>query len=96
MCIVYSGVLNCSYPYKYNLSSRVSHGELQKWSLLTGGLCLERQKLPFKFSRDELRLVFIDRKPLLAGVLMYRFDCITFRSPLLLEIWSRLFKSIRT
>ena len=53
----------------------VSHGELQNWPLLTGGLCSERQKLPFRFSQDELRLAFIDRKPLLAGVLMHRFDC---------------------
>ena len=30
----------------------------------------------FRFSRDELRLAFVDRKPLLAGVLMHRFDCI--------------------
>ena len=30
----------------------------------------------FQFSRDELRLAFVDRKPLLAGVLKHRFDCI--------------------
>ena len=50
---------------------------ITKWPLLTGGLCSERQKLPTRFSRDELRLAFVDRKPLLAGVLMHRFDCIT-------------------
>ena len=27
------------------------------------------------FSRDELRLAFVDRRPVLAGVLMHRFDC---------------------
>ena len=31
------------------LSTKVSHGELQKWPLLTGGLCSERQKLLFHF-----------------------------------------------
>ena len=29
----------------------------------------------FRFSLDELRLVFVDRKPLYAGVVMHRFDC---------------------
>ena len=33
-------------------------------------------KLPIRFSRDELRLAIVDRKPLLAGVLMYRFHSI--------------------
>ena len=59
-----------------NLSTKVSHGELQKWPLLAGGLCSERLKLPIRFSGDTLRLAFVDRKPLLAGVLMYSFDCI--------------------
>jgi len=58
-----------------NLSTRISHGELQKWPLLTGGLYSEHQKLHIRFSRDKLRLAFIDRKQLLAGVLMHRFDC---------------------
>ena len=47
------------------------------------------------FSRDKLRLAFIDRKPLLAGVLMHRFDyihqsvlSITVTVPLLLQIKS--------
>ena len=57
-----------------NLSTRVSLGELQKWPLLTGGLCSERQKLPIRFSRDKLGMAFVDRKPLLAGVLVHRFD----------------------
>ena len=52
-----------------NLST-VSHGELQKWQLLIGGLCSECQ--------NKLRLVFVDRKPLLTGVLMHRFDCIVY------------------
>jgi len=43
---------------------------------MTGGLYSEHQKLPIRFSRDELRPAFVDRKPLLAGVLMHRFDCI--------------------
>ena len=42
-----------------NLSTRVSHGELQKWLLLTGGLCSERQKLPIRFVRDKFRVAFI-------------------------------------
>ena len=29
-----------------NLSTTVSHWELQNWPMLTGGLCSERQKLP--------------------------------------------------
>ena len=29
----------------------------------------------FRCSRNELRLAFVDRKPLHAGVLMHRFDC---------------------
>ena len=29
----------------------------------------------FRCSRDELRLAFVDRKPLHAGVLMHRVDC---------------------
>jgi len=45
-------------------------------SQLTGGLCSERLKLPIRVSRDKLRLAFVDLKPLLAGVLMHRFDCI--------------------
>ena len=49
----------------------VSHRELQKWPLLTGGLCSERQKLYIRFSRDELRLAFVDRKPLLAGLTVH-------------------------
>jgi len=36
---------------------------------------LERQKLPIRFSRDNLRLDFIDRKPPLVGALTHRFDC---------------------
>ena len=59
-----------------NLFTRVSRGEQQKWPLLTGGLCSECQKLPVRVSRDNLRLSFVDSKPLLAGVLMHRFDCI--------------------
>jgi len=39
------------------------------WPFLTGGLCSERQKLLIRFLQDELRLAFVDRKPLLAGVL---------------------------
>ena len=57
-----------------NLSTTVIHGELQKWPLLTGGLCSERQKLPIRFSRDKLRLAFVNRKSLFAGVVMHRFD----------------------
>jgi len=37
---------------KMYLSTNVSHGELQKWHLLTGSLCSERQKLPIQFSQD--------------------------------------------
>ena len=70
-------LLICVCFIQSNLSTKVSHGELQKWPLLTGGLCSERQKLSIRFSRDELRLAFVDRKPLLAGVLMHRFDCIS-------------------
>ena len=40
------------------------------------GLCSERQKLLIRFSRDTLRLAFVDRKTLFAGVVMHRFDCI--------------------
>jgi len=41
--------------------------------------CLQRSVRNYiiiRFSRDKLRLVFVDRKPLLAGVAMHRFDCI--------------------
>jgi len=62
-----------------NLSTRVSNGKLQMWPLLTGGLCSECQKLPIQFSRDKLRRAFIDRKPLLAGGLIHRFDCTNFK-----------------
>ena len=48
----------------------VYNGELQKWPLLTGGLCLERQKLPIRFSRGKLKLALVDRTPLLAGDLV--------------------------
>ena len=48
---------------------------VNKWPLLTSGLCLERQKLLIRFSWDKLRLAFVDRKPLFAGVVMLRFDC---------------------
>jgi len=43
---------------------------------MTGDLCSERQKLPIRFSRDKYRLAFVDRKPLLVGVLMHMFDSI--------------------
>jgi len=46
--------------------------KFQKWPLLTGGVWSERQKLYMQFSRDKLILAFVDRKPLLAGVLMHR------------------------
>ena len=65
------------YRIQSNLSTRVSYGELKKWPLLTGGLCSERQKLLIRFLRDEFRLAFVDRKPLLAFVLMHRFGCIS-------------------
>jgi len=29
----------------------------------------------WRISQDELRLAFVDRKPLLAGVVMYMFEC---------------------
>ena len=52
-----------------NLSTRVCNAKLQKWPLLTGGLCSECQKLPMRnFSLDELRL--------LAGVPVHMFGCI--------------------
>jgi len=40
-----------------------------------GGSISERQKLPIRFSWSKLRLAFVDLKPLLADVLMHRFDC---------------------
>ena len=49
--------------------------ELQKWPLLTGGIRSERHKLPIRFPRDELKLAFVERKPLLAGVLVDRCPC---------------------
>ena len=73
------GILHFMYSVKQlqsNLSTRVRNGKLQMWPLLTGGLCSECQKLPVRVSRDNLRLSFVDSKPLLAGVLMHRFDCI--------------------
>jgi len=42
----------------------------------SGGLSSEHQKLSIRFSRDKLRLAFVDRKPLFAGVVIHRFDCI--------------------
>ena len=57
-----------------SLSTRVSHGELQKWPLLTSGLCSERHKLHIRFSRDKLKLALVDVKPLIAGDLYHRFD----------------------
>ena len=62
-----------------NLSTPVSHRDSQKWPLLTSGLklCSEHQKLLIGFSQDTLRLAFVDRKPLLAGVVMHRFDYIS-------------------
>jgi len=56
------------------LSTTVGYGEIQQWPLWTGDLCSERQKLLIRFSRDELRLAFVDMKPLFAGVLMHRLD----------------------
>ena len=38
--------------------------ELQKWPLF------RTSETTFRFSWDELKLAFVDRKPLLAGVLM--------------------------
>ena len=75
-----------------NLSTRVSLEELQKWPLLTGGLCLECQKLPIRFSRDKLRMAFVDRKPLLAGVHVHRFDC----TDKILQFSIFIFKLIRS
>jgi len=49
--------------------------DITKWPLLTSGLCSERHKLLIRFSRDTLRLAFVDRKPLFAGVIMHMFDC---------------------
>ena len=41
-------LIQCCCPnfIQSNLSTTVSHGELQKWPLLTGGRCLERQIYP--------------------------------------------------
>jgi len=46
--------LSTAQTIQSNLSTRVSHGELQKLPLITGGLCSERNKLSILFSRDKL------------------------------------------
>ena len=54
--------LNTNRQWISNLYIKVSQGELQKWSLLAGGLCSERKKLPIRFSLDKLKLVLVDSK----------------------------------
>ena len=64
--------------YSQPCVQRSTMGNYKKMPLFTGGLYSERQKLSIRFSRDKfIRLVFVDRKLLLAGVRMHRFDCIS-------------------
>jgi len=51
-------------------------GELQKWPLMTVGLCSERQKLCILFSRDKLKLALwtgnhYSQVPLFTGLTVY-------------------------
>ena len=57
-----------------NLSSTVSHRELQKWPLLTSCLCSDRQKPTYPFFTGQIKTL-VDRKPLIAGDLWHTFDC---------------------
>jgi len=38
-----------------NISTKVSHWELQKWPLLTGGLCSERQKVTYPIFMGQIK-----------------------------------------
>ena len=58
-----------------NLPTTVSHDNYKKWPLLIDRWPLFRAAETPGFSRYQLRLAFVNRKPLLTGTLMRRFDC---------------------